>query len=129
MNGFFKSWITSIVRSVRDKYFLTWFIPLLTIALVLTAILMGMLGYDNTFQIAHLYSENCRKLSDLEALCMLLAIFVSGLSCILAIGELIIFADNRRHGRVISYLSFITTVCAAVISLTLTFLLSHAWCR
>ena len=129
MFAFLKSWIKIITVAFTDKHFLTWFIPLVTIVIIMVSVLFEMMGFDHTFQIAHLYSENCRNLTYKEALVMLLVMFVAILSAVMTIGELIIFADNRRQGYPINYFSFICTICTAVIALTVTFVLTKEWCR
>ncbi|MFZ6686818.1 hypothetical protein ACO0K0_03595 [Undibacterium sp. SXout11W] len=129
MLAFLKSWIKIIVVAFTDKYFLTWFIPLITIAVIIVSVLFEMLGFDHTFQISHLYSQSCRNLNDKEALAMLIVMFVALLSAVMTVGELIIFADNRRQGYPINYFSFIGTSCTTILALTATFVMTAVWCR
>ncbi|MFZ6693035.1 hypothetical protein [Undibacterium sp. SXout20W] len=129
MLAFLKDWIKILTVTFTDKHFLTWFIPLITIAIVVISVLFEMMGFDQTIQIAHFYSNSCRNLTDKEALVLLLVMFVAMLTAVMTVGELIIFADNRRQGHPIQYFSFILTTCTAILALTLTFVLTKEWCK
>jgi hypothetical protein len=98
MIAFIKRHINTVIDAVRDPYFLTWFIPLMTIALIVAGLLFELISYDRIFKLAHLYSSHCRELSDKEAFAMLMMIFIACISCLTTIGELMIFADKRRRG-------------------------------
>lgn len=124
-----QEWMHTLYDAIRDKYFLTWFIPMLSISALIAAILFDLMGYDHSFKIAHLYTQNCRSLNDNEALSMLLTAFVTGVSCILLAGELLIFAESRKRGLTTNYTSFVTTGCVALISLTLIFIFSREFCH
>ena len=129
MLAFLKDWIKLLTITFTDKHFLTWFIPLMTVAIVVVTVLFEMMGFDHTFQIAHLYTQNCRNLSDKEALVMLLVMFVAILTAVMTVGEMIIFADNRRRGYPIQYFGFVCTICTAIISWAVTFTLAKEWCH
>ncbi|MBC3935705.1 hypothetical protein [Undibacterium rugosum] len=122
-------WMHTLYDAIRDKYFLTWFIPMLSISALIVVVLFDLMGYDHSFKLAHLYTQNCRSLNDKEALAMLLTAFVTGVSCILLAGELIIFAEGRKRGVPTNYTSFISTSCVALISLTLIFIFSREFCH
>ena len=129
MIAFIKRRINIVIDAVRDPYFLTWFIPLMTIALIAAGLLFELISYDRIFKLAHLYSTHCRELNDKEAFAMLMMIFIAGISCLTTIGELMIFADRRRRGLRISYTGLTISASAAALSLALTLILSQQWCR
>ena len=129
MIAFIKRRINIVIDAVCDKYFLTWFIPLMVIALFVAGLLFELVSYDRIFKLAHLYSTHCRELSDKEAFAMLMTIFIAAVSCLTTVGELMIFADKRRRGLPIEHTSLIISASAAVISLVLILVLSQQWCR
>ena len=129
MIAFIKRRIQIVIDAVCDKYFMTWFIPLMTIAVIVAALLFEMVSYDRIFKLAHIYAAHCRDLNDKEAFAMLMVIFIAAVSCLTTIGELMIFADKRRRGLRIEYLSMIISVCGAIISLSLLLVLTQQWCR
>ncbi|MFZ6674152.1 hypothetical protein ACO0LE_09540 [Undibacterium sp. Xuan67W] len=120
--------IKAINDATHDKYFLTWFIPLVIFAVIITAGLFDLFGFDKTFKIAHQYTIHCRNLTDKEALAMLLCVFISAFTCILVIGELINFAENRKQNRPINHFSFMLSTCVCMIAVSTTYVLSHKWC-
>jgi len=128
MREFVRIWIRNIVDAFTDKYFLVWFIPLITISGILLALLFRLLNYDYIFKAVHLAAK-CRNLSDKETLVMLLLIFSSALSCLLTIGEFIILADQHREHRHASVLNCILMSCLSVAGLVSMMLLSESWCH
>ncbi|MDY7537817.1 hypothetical protein RGU72_06055 [Undibacterium sp. 5I1] len=121
--------IKAINDAVRDKYFLTWFIPLVVVTITITAGLFELFGFDKTFKIANLSITHCCNLTDTEALSMILCIFISTFSCILVIGELINFAENRRKNRPIHLREFIFSIFLSTVSVLITYILAHRWCH
>jgi hypothetical protein len=57
MIAFIKRRINIVIDAVCDKYFLTWFIPLMVIALFVAGLLFELVSYDRIFKLAHLYSR------------------------------------------------------------------------
>lgn len=129
MFDIFSNWYRSLRDALRDKYFLTWFIPLMTLAVLIALGLYHWLGFDHIFKINHGNAIWCRDLSDKEALVMLMMSFITLLTGLVAVGELIIFADNRRQSRPVSFLRCIAMSCLAIISLAACMILAESFCR
>ena len=122
-------WKRIIREAFTDKFFLLWFLPLLLMSLLLIAILFNLLSYDHVFKGAHLASESCRNLNDKEAFIMLMNMLITVLSGLVAIGELMRFAENKKNGLPVQFGAFLTSAGIAIFSLLSLLVLSRYFCH
>lgn len=119
--------INRFKSTIKDPYFWTWFLPFLTFIVFGAFILFAIFNYDRNYQLTHLLSS-CRKLTDGEALVMLMTLFLSIGATLLTLGELFIFIENKKNHRKVSYLSLSIVSSIAVLETVQALLLANIWC-
>jgi hypothetical protein len=113
--------------ALKDTYFWIWALPCLTLALIGVVAMYWMFGFDHNYRMSH-FSGTCRNLSDRESLAMLLTLFLSIGGNLLALGEILMFADKKRKQLKIDYLSLSIVVSVAIIATLTVFVLTNEWC-
>ena len=120
--------INNILSAIKDRYFWMWFLPFMIFIIFGIFILFAIFDYDKSYQLSHILSS-CRKLSDGEALAMLITLFLSISGTLLMIGELFIFIENKKKNYKSTYFSFIAATCVAILATIQALLLANAWCQ
>lgn len=114
--------------AIKDPYFWTWFLPLLTFFALGLLLLFSIFDFDQNYKITHTISS-CRNLTDRETLAMLFILFLSIGGVLLTLGELFILIEHKQQKRKVSYLNLSVVSCTAIIATITALILSSMWCR
>jgi hypothetical protein len=122
-----KTYWRNIMAAIHDRYFWIWALPCLTLTVVGLLAMYWMFGFDRNYRLNHFYGT-CRNLNDKESLIMLLSLFIATGGNLLALGEILLFADKKRRHIKIDYLGPIVIICVAILSTATVMILARKWC-